>query len=124
MARLGEVERRPETAPVVEVVEDEDAPTRGSAVPSSTSWIATTSARVDPGEPIDHRECALEPGRVPAGDPVATIDLVRPDGGDHVRGRRPRRAGRRPRARSSRRPYQAIRSVIWPRDGCSPARRN
>ena len=120
---LGQVQRRPEAAPVAEVVEHEHARARRPRVPSSTSWIDTTSARSAPGRRSTIGSARWNPvrgGRAP----VATTTSSAP------RGARRRAAVAAVPSRtstpsaSSRRPYHASRSPIWSRDGCRPASRN
>ena len=83
VAILGEVERGPETPPVAEVVEKDDAPTRlGRAVQHVVDREDVRA--VHPGEPIDQRERALEPGPCRPGS-GRDDDLVRGCGGHHVR---------------------------------------
>ena len=120
--RLGEVDGGPETAPVVEVVEDEDAATRdGRAVEHVVDREHVRA--VHAGEPVDQRQRPLEPrprrprpGRhddLVGGDSSATQSAVASDAEPDVHAERLEPP-----------PNHASRSVIWPRDGWSPASRN
>ena len=107
--RLGEVERRAETAPVVEVVEDEDAPAGVGACRRARRGSTTTSAPSTPGSRSTIGSARWNPVRG-GREPGRHDDLVGADGRDVRRASPPRRAGRPRRAPSSRRPYQARRS--------------
>ena len=85
MTVLDEVERRPETPPVAEVVEEDHAPARlGRAVQHVVD--REDIGAIHAGEPIDHRERTLETGACRPG-PGRDDDLVGGCGGHLVRAR-------------------------------------